>query len=154
MKEQQLQKLYKAERIIRLWDKETIAGLEAYLELEKIFAQRPEAPAQTSCDNSSGLPIAAPSCVRTERTYTAAQFKKAFFAVVDKIGACYRNDDFFWRSLIAALDPPKPKTPELPNAVKDLLWRNDGSGDDFHGHNQGVIEAYNIGRAELAKEGK
>ena len=45
MKEQQLQKLYKAERIIRLWDKETIAGLEAYLELEKIFAQRPEAPA-------------------------------------------------------------------------------------------------------------
>jgi len=43
--------------------------------IDAMLVQRPEAPAETSCDNSSGQPvIAVPSCVPAERMFTVDQF--------------------------------------------------------------------------------
>jgi hypothetical protein len=43
--------------------------------IDAMLVQRPEAPAETSCDNSSGKKvISVPSCVPAESTFTVDQF--------------------------------------------------------------------------------
>jgi hypothetical protein len=139
-------------------------------------------PAETSCDNSSGQKvIAVPSCVPVPvcskcgntlscvscyneahapapRTFTAKQFEDA----ARKAGCIAASG---W--ILAALDPPKPKTPEervevfsmgVNNEGDERVWvvlvdKNRDHPKTCYGLREDVAKAYGSTlRAELAKE--
>ena len=150
--------------------------------IERMLADRPEAPAQTSCDNSSGQKvIAVPSCVPAPvcskcgntlgcvSCYNEAHAPAERMFTVEQMREVGRK--FQWEhtveKIIAALDPPKPKMPEKSVEVFSMgvniegcerVWvvlvdKNPNHPLSCYGLREDVAKAYGSTlRAELAKE--
>jgi hypothetical protein len=139
--------------------------------IDSVLARRPEAPAETSCDNSSGQKvIAVPSCAPAPRTFPQERWTKHEIAEAIRSNYHYTepgDGELFITKILAALDPPKPKTPEervevfsmgVNNEGDERVWvvlvdKNRDHPKTCYGLREDVAKAYGSTlRAELAKE--